>query len=253
MRNLLVIGIGAGNPDHLTIEAVRALNRVDTFVLVDKGEDKRALNGLRVEILARHLDPARSPRFLEIVDPRRDRTASDYGPAVDRWRAARLAQYEGVIGALAEDETGAFLVWGDPALYDGTILLLDEVAARGNVAFDLEVIPGISSIAALAARHRVPLNHVGESIQITTGRRLAESGMPEADNVVVMLDGAQAFLGVDDDVDIWWGAYLGTEDEVLVSGPLRDCGDEIARVRAEARARIGWMFDTYLLRRRRHS
>ena len=48
---------------------------------------------------------------------------------------------------------------------------------------------------------------------------------------------------------IWWGAYLGTPDEILLSGPLAEVGPEIERVRAEARARKGWMFDTYLLRR----
>ena len=248
---MLVIGIGAGDPDHLTLQAVRALARVDVVFLLDKGEDARELNRLRVDICERHLDPARSPRVVEVADPARDRSAADYPPAVQAWRAARLEQYEALVGGLAEHQTGAFLVWGDPSLYDGTILLLDEITERGRIAFDIEVIPGISSVAALAARHRVPLNHVGESIQITTGRRLRASGMPEGvDNVVVMLDGAQAFLALDDDVDIWWGAYLGTDDEILVAGRLRDCAEEIARVRAEARERNGWMFDTYLLRRR---
>jgi precorrin-6A synthase len=50
-------------------------------------------------------------------------------------------------------------------------------------------------------------------------------------------------------VTIYWGAYLGTPDEILVSGPLAEVAEEIRRVRAEARERKGWMFDTYLLRR----
>ena len=33
----MVIGIGSGNPDHLTREAVAALNRVDVFLVADKG------------------------------------------------------------------------------------------------------------------------------------------------------------------------------------------------------------------------
>jgi precorrin-6A synthase len=52
-----------------------------------------------------------------------------------------------------------------------------------------------------------------------------------------------------DGVEIYWGAYLGTPDEILLSGPLAEVADEIARVRAAARERKGWMFDTYLLRR----
>ena len=52
-----------------------------------------------------------------------------------------------------------------------------------------------------------------------------------------------------DGIEIFWGAYLGTADEILISGPLGEVADDIARVRAEARERRGWIFDTYLLRR----
>ena len=95
---------------------------------------------------------------------------------------------------LADGQHGAFLVWGDPSLYDSTLRILDQVAAMKTVAFDLDVIPGITSVQALAARHRIALNRIGEPIQITTGRQLAK-GMT-ADNVVVMLDGDCAFKNV---------------------------------------------------------
>nr|BFE68963.1 hypothetical protein GCM10020092_022640 [Actinoplanes digitatis] len=66
-----------------------------------------------------------------------------------------------------------------------------------------------------------------------------------------MLDAHQTFGTVDaENVEIFWGAYLGTEDELLVAGPLDEVADEIRRVRAEARERHGWIMDTYLLRRR---
>jgi precorrin-6A synthase len=88
-------------------------------------------------------------------------------------------------------------------------------------------------------------------VHVTTGRRLAE-GWPEgADDVVVMLDGQCAFLTIaEDDIDIYWSAYLGSESELSVSGPLRERKHEIARKRAEARARRGWIMDIYLLRKR---
>ena len=66
-----------------------------------------------------------------------------------------------------------------------------------------------------------------------------------------MLDGRCAFTSIDPtDVDIYWGAYLGTDDEILRSGPLADVADEIVQTRAAAKAAKGWMFDTYLLRHR---
>ena len=112
-----------------------------------------------------------------------------------------------------------------------------------------EVIPGISAVSALAARHRIVLNRVAGDVLVTTGRRVA-AGLPDdARDVVVMLDSGLAFTGLEGDWEIYWGAYLGTPDEILISGPLAEVADEIVRVRAEARSRKGWMFDTYLLRR----
>lgn len=148
---------------------------------------------------------------------------------------------------LGEGECGAFLVWGDPGLYDSILRILNRTRAKGGLDLEYEVIPGISSVQALAAAHKIPLNQIGGSVMITTGRKLAE-GLPDnADSVIVMLDGQTAFRSVDQDVHIYWGAYLGTEDEILISGRLREVIQEIEETRARARARKGWIMDTYLL------
>ena len=172
--------------------------------------------------------------------------------AVKAWHAQRLAAYEeALLRELGEDECGAFLVWGDPSLYDSTIRILEAIAGEGRHAFDYEVIPGISSVQALAAKHKVPLNLIGRSVEITNGRGIAEGFPKNVDSVVVMLDSQNAFRHLaDEDLDIYWGAYVGTPDEILIAGKLRDVMDEIERVRAEARLKHGWIMDTYLLRRR---
>jgi precorrin-6A synthase len=181
-----------------------------------------------------------------------------YEADVRTWHRQRVALCERLLTEEVPDGgTGAFLVWGDPALYDSTLRFLDDVRSgvEGSPPFDVEVevIPGISAAQALAARHRITLHGVGEPVRITTGRRLA-SGVdvvqPGAD-VMVMLDGRCAFTEIDPtDVDIYWGAYLGTPDEILVSGPLAEVAEQIVRARADAKAAKGWMFDTYLLRHR---
>jgi precorrin-6A synthase len=252
VRRIHVIGIGAGDPDQLTLQAVRALRSTDVFFVLDKGEVKSDLTRVRRDMLEAHV-PQGTYRVVEARDPERDRRAggADYSPAVGDWRSARADIYERLIAEeLGEDDSGAFLVWGDPALYDSTLGILQEVLARGTVAFEYDVVPGISSVSALVARHRTGLNRVARPVQITTGRRLAE-GFPEGvDDVVVMLDAQQAFRKyAGEDVDIYWGAYLGTPDEILVSGPLAEAGPRIERLRAEARERKGWIMDTYLLRR----
>jgi precorrin-6A synthase len=251
MRKLLIIGIGAGHPDHITMQAVKALNTVDVFFSIDKGRDKEDMARLRRDICAAHIKD-RSYRTIVAPDPERDREPSSYESAVKDWHERRAAIFETMIAEeLGEEECGAFLVWGDPALYDSTLRIVQQIHARGAVAFAYEVIPGITSIQALAAAHRIPLNRIGGAVHVTTGRNLA-AGLPaDLDDVVVMLDGDCAFRTVKDaDVEIYWGAYVGTKDEVLVAGDLPEVAGEIEAVRAEARARKGWIMDVYLLRRR---
>jgi precorrin-6A synthase len=247
MRKLSIVGIGAGNPDHITVQAIKALSSVDVIFLIGKGNDKEDLAQLRKDICARYI--TKPYRIVEARDPERDRAPANYATAVTDWHKQRAAIYERMIREeLSDGQHGAFLVWGDPSLYDSTLRIVDQVAAMRTVTFELDVIPGITSVQALAARHKIALNRIGGPIHITTGRLLA-NGMP-ADNVVVMLDGDCAFKTVkDSDVDIYWGAYVGTADEILVSGKLQERGPEIEKIRSDARARHGWIMDTYLLRK----
>ncbi|MFS8096284.1 precorrin-6A synthase (deacetylating) [Lentzea alba] len=246
MRKILVIGIGAGNPDHLTLQAVKALQTVDVFFVLDKGSVKDELVDLRRSIVDEHV--TRPYRWLEGRDPERDRNPSDYVATIDAWRRARADVCQGLLASLGPDEVGAFLVWGDPSLYDSTLAILDDLASRGE-SFEVSVIPGVTSVAALTAGHQVALNQVGRPVQITTGRRLA-SGWPDGvSDVAVMLDASYSFEGVDPDTWIYWGAYLGMPDEILVAGRVGDVAPRIRELRDEARARKGWIMDTYLLRR----
>ena len=245
-----MIGIGAGDPEHVTMQAVNALNEVDVFFVIEKSHETDELVRLRREICERYIREP-SYRIVEIPDPPRDRTTPAYGAAVEDWRARRAEVWERAIAdELAEDGCGAFLVWGDPSLYDSTLAVLEQILARGAVAFEHEVVPGISSVQALTARHRIPLNRVGRSVQITTGRRLAEGFPDDVDEVVVMLDADCSFRHLHDEgLEVHWGAYVGMDDEILVSGLVSEVGEEIERLRGEARERKGWIMDAYLLRR----
>ena len=250
MKKVFVIGIGAGNPDYVTVQAINALNEVDVFFVMDKGKEKEELVRLRREICDRYI-ANKSYRTIKSPDPPRDRHSASYEAAVCSWHEQRTALYEQLIGEeLSDDECGAFLVWGDPSLYDSTLRIIERIIARGTVTFEYEVIPGISSIQALAAKHRITLNRIGKSVHITTGRKIAEGLPNNVDDVVVMLDADCAFKNISEAaMDIYWGAYLGTEHEILVSGNLRELTEDIERMRREAKARKGWVMDTYLLRR----
>ncbi|MGI8667929.1 MAG: precorrin-6A synthase (deacetylating) [Jatrophihabitans sp.] len=255
MRTVLLIGIGAGDPEQVTMQAIRALNRVDVVLVLNKGQDSRQLVELRQEVCRRYLTE-RPYRMVEVPDPRRPRTSdglnrAEYEAAVDQWHVKRAEALETtLLTEVAEDGCAAFLVWGDPSLYDSTIRVVRHILDRGQVDFEWQVIAGVTSVQALTAQHRIPLNLVGEPVVVTTGRRLAGDPTVPAVTMAVMLDEGLACQVIEDpDLNIYWGANIGTPQEVLRSGRLVDVIDEIVAVRAELRERTGWVMDTYLLRR----
>lgn len=247
MIELTLIGIGTGNPDHLTLQAAADIAAADLILIPLKGAGKEDLAGLRRAICDRHLGAA--TRVVEFDLPRRDSADPDYRHGVNRWHDAIAAAWEAEIRAHLPALSGrvALLVWGDPSLYDSTL----RIADRLSLPLTRRVIPGITAIQALCAAHAIPLNRIGAPVEITTGRRLRDHGWPEgADTVVVMLDGECSFRALPPEgLTIWWGGFVGMDEQTLDHGPLAEAGPRIEKRRAEARAAHGWIMDIYLLRR----
>lgn len=250
MRRLLLIGIGTGDPAFVTMQAITAMNAADVFFVFDKGEEKSDLVAVRKALCDRYIEKA-GYRFVAIDNPPRGE-ASGYREGVEAWHEARAARLrEALVQHVPDGGCGAFLVWGDPAFYDSTLRVVTRALAGPDLSFETEVIPGISSIQILAARHKIGLNEIGEPVLVTTGRQLRASGLPAVGiSTVVMLDGDLAcrdFVG--QGLEIYWGAALGSPAEVLVAGRLDDVIDTIVAKRAALKRAQGWVMDTYLLRR----
>jgi precorrin-6A synthase len=244
---LSLIGIGCGDPRQLTLAAVNAINAADLILIPRKGEEKSDLADLRREICARVLTNSKT-RLVEFDLPVRDAGREDYRGGVDDWHDAVAVVWSREIAAhLGADGRVAFLIWGDPSLFDSSL----RIARRLQPRPEIDIIPGITAIQALCAAHTIPLNDIGAPFIVTTGRRLREDGWPQgANTVVVMLDGGMAFQSLDPaGLQIWWGAYLGMPQQIIFSGPLADIGATIAEARASARAEYGWIMDSYILKR----
>lgn len=245
MHELLLIGIGTGNPDHVTAEGARAIRATDLILIPRKGPGKEDLAGLRETIVAALTD---TPPPLVYFDIPERRAQEGYLQGVEDWHDAIARRWQAAIDDHPGARRVALLIWGDPSLYDSSL----RIAARLDPAPALRVIPGITAIQALTAAHAIPLNGLGAPFAVTTGRRLRDQGWPGGvTRAVVMLDGECSFRTLDPDRHhIWWGAYLGMEDQILIAGPLAQAGAEIVRRRAAARAEHGWIMDAYLLERR---
>ncbi|MEL7163983.1 MAG: precorrin-6A synthase (deacetylating) [Pseudomonadota bacterium] len=243
MTALFLIGIGTGNPDHLTGEARRAIAQADLF-LVPRKAGKSDLADLRAQIIADVRDDAQIAWFDM---PERDETVP-YLDRVEAWHDEIAQRWTAALSEHPQASSVALLVWGDPSLYDSTL----RIAARLAPALDVRVIAGITSVQALTAAHAIPVNTVNGPVTISTGRQLRDHGWPAGcETLVVMLDGQCSFQDLDGDgFDIWWGAFLGMKEQCLVAGRLAEVADQIVAARAEARAAHGWIMDTYLLRPR---
>lgn len=231
-----ILGFGMG-PQHVTPEVAAALRGCDYALAVRKGDDDALLDARQA------VCDAHGVELVVVRDPERDRAPgldrAGYEGAVADWYAARLDAYRAVL----EERGGtcAFLVWGDPSLYDGTIRVVGEL----GVPFD--VLPGVSAPQVLAARHAVVLHEVGQPVHVTTARRLRGDVAAGQRNLVVMLTAGVDLDGFAD-WDIWWGANLGGTGERLVAGRVGDVVADIEAARAAAKAEAGWVMDLFLLR-----
>lgn len=234
---VLIAGVGMGL-QHVTGEVAEALAGADYVIAAAKGPDDGLLAARRV--IADHfgLD------LVAVTDPERDRRdPADYPGAVKVWHEARVAAYEQVLRD--REGTAAFLVWGDPSLYDSTIRIVEQLTSR--MPLEYEVLPGISAPQLLAARHKMVLHPVGAPVHVTTARRLREAIDAGQSNIAVMLSASLELSGLDD-WTIWWGANLGTSSEELVRGRVAEVLPAIEDARSRAKESAGWVMDVYLLR-----
>ena len=243
-----ILGIGMG-PAHVTPEVAEALRSVDYVLAADKG-DEDGLLALRRAVVDTHAEGA--VEIVQIADPPRNRSSelstTDYQRAVSDWHNARAAAYAEVLRE--RGGSAAFLVWGDPSLYDSTIRVVQGIEKLG-LPIEFDVLPGISAPQLLAARHRIVLHDVGHPVHVTTGRRLQEAVAAGQHNIVAMLNPPPERLDLTDldDWAVWWGANLGAPSERLLAGRLGDVIEQIADARTQARSEAGWVMDVYLVRK----
>jgi precorrin-2/cobalt-factor-2 C20-methyltransferase len=200
------IGVGPGDPELITIKAVNTLRKVDVIFTASstKNSFSLAITVCRPYI-AEHI-PVISLSFP---------MTSDREEAGNAWRE----NAETILAVLEEGKNAAFLTLGDPMTYSTFGYILSSLN-RMPVSVSVEVIPGVTSYQAAAARIKRPLVEGEESLLITSGayggdnlRRLAEC----AENIVLL----KAYKNVEDIASALKHAGL-LEKSIAVS----NCGRE---------------------------
>ncbi|XAT60802.1 precorrin-6A synthase (deacetylating) [Rhodobacteraceae bacterium Araon29] len=249
MIDLVLVGIGMGNPDHLTGQAIKALQNADLILIPEKGNEKSDLADLRAVICEKLLSPI--PQIARFRLPVRDPKESSYLKRVTDWHEKiALLWRDEIFKHCPNGGRVALMIWGDPSLYDSSLRIANRLIAEEQKV-SINVVPGLTSVQLLTAAHKIPLNTLAEPVMIMTGRNLRDGGWPNTvKTAVVMLDGDCSFDQLDGkDYTIWWGAFLGMPEQILASGPLHQCCEDIKVLRANARTEHGWIMDSYLLRK----
>lgn len=244
MNKINLIGVGTGNFEHLTLEAIKILNESDLILLPKKSDDTKDLINLRYEICSKFLKED-NKNLVEFKVPKRTKEKT-YSESVSNWHEKLAISWDKAIQSFTgEKNVISLLIWGDPCLYDSSIKISRILFSETKIT----IVPGITSIQVLLSEHKITLNNIGKSVQITTGRNLKNFGFQKYENrTIVLLDGECSFKYLKDkNYYIWWGAYLGMNKQILIKGKLSEVGHKIIDERSKARNKYGWIMDTYLL------
>ena len=242
VKKVYLIGMGPGNLKYLTLEAVDLIKRLPLFLIPLKSSKKTYLTEKRKEILYK-IRKDQNFKIVEIPFPERKRSFQ-YKEAVISWRRKKAEILIKVLQKESTEEAG-FIVWGDPSIYDGHIEIFKDV--QKQIPIEFEIIPGISAFQILSAKHKIPLTRIAGSLLFTTPRGLKKFSEIK-ENTVVFLDNYESYRKFNQkDLKIYWGAYLGTEKEVLLSGRLSEVKEKIIELRRRLRKENGWIMEIYFL------
>ena len=242
VKKVYLIGMGPGNLKYLTLEAVDLIKRLPLFLIPLKSSKKTYLTEKRKEILYK-IRKDQNFKIVEIPFPERKRSFQ-YKEAVISWRRKKAEILIKVLQKESTEEVG-FIIWGDPSIYDGHIEIFKDV--QKQIPIEFEIIPGISAFQILSAKHKIPLTKIAGSLLFTTPRGLKKFSEIK-ENTVVFLDNYESYRKFNQkDLKIYWGAYLGTEKEVLLSGRLSEVKEKIIELRRKLRKENGWIMEIYFL------
>ncbi len=175
LGTLYGIGVGPGDPDLLTLKAIKILGRVGHVFAASSSSNDYSL---ALEIVQDHLPPEVPVSFLDFP------MTFDKDRLEEAWRA----NCETVLERLQAGVNVAFLTLGDPMTFSTFIYLLRKIRNR-LPRVPVEIVPGITSYQAAAACAAVPLAEAEETLTIISGARGGErlpEVLPFSDNVVLM-------------------------------------------------------------------
>ncbi len=172
---LFGVGVGPGDPELLALKAVRAIERADVVAFPGKSKEESTAYAIPVAAIPGYTEKSALPIDLPMT------TDQARLKAIHEEAAEILEEH------LLKGENIAFLTLGDPSFYSTYAYIDEKIRADG---FETEIIPGVPSFSAIAARLKMPITLGSESVKILTG--LGDDFEAEAENLIILKAGRNA-------------------------------------------------------------
>jgi precorrin-2/cobalt-factor-2 C20-methyltransferase len=166
------VGTGPGDPELITMKAVRILRSADVVIVPESGSDK---GSIALEIASEYIS-----KTAEIITLTFPMIQDESGK-----KANRLENAGKILGLIESGRIVVFLTLGDPMLYSTYIYMLEHLASSG---VEIETVPGVTSFCASAAAGNTPLAKQNEELRIVPLSKDTDIArhLKDGDNVVFM-------------------------------------------------------------------
>jgi len=225
MSRLIGIGVGPGDPELLTVKAVKAIQNADIIMCPASKEDRPSI---ALSVVSSLIDKSKNQEIIKLIFP----MTKDKDILEQTWVKNAKIMAEKVLSG----KNVVYLTVGDPYLYS-TWIYMHKDLKENYPAMDISVIPGIVSMFTFASKVGVSIAEGAEKVAIIPSCYDLSSVKEIAKNseTMVFLKDGRYFdqvidvlkeAGFPDDSIFAIGQDLGTENEIIRKLTLGEVNDD---------------------------
>jgi len=225
MPGLIGIGVGPGDPDLLTVKAVKAIHNADIIMCPASKEDRPSI---ALSVVSSLIDKSKNQEIVKLIFP----MTKDKDILNATWKKnAKIMAEKVLLG-----KNVVYLTVGDPYLYSTWIYMYKDLK-ENYPDMEISVIPGIVSIFTFASKVGISIAEGAEKVAIIPSCYDLSSvkEIAKYSETMVFLKDGRYFdqvikvlkeSGFPDDSIFAIGQDLGTENEIIRKMTLGEVNDE---------------------------